>query len=78
VIVRHSHEHWDGSGYPDGLAGEQIPLASRIILCADAFHAVRSPRPYRKGRCAREAFEEVQANSGSQFDPAVVEALEHG
>lgn len=76
VIVRHSHEHWDGSGYPDGLAGEENPLASRIILCADAFHAVRSPRPYRSGRSAREALEEIQANSGGQFDPAVVAALE--
>jgi len=75
VIVRHSHEHWDGSGYPDGLAGEDIPLASRIILCADAFHAVRSPRPYRSGRSARDAFDEVQANTGGQFDPAVVAAL---
>ena len=75
TIVRHSHEHWDGSGYPDGLAGEQIPLASRIILCADAFHAIRSDRPYRKGRPADEAFAELRACAGSQLDPAVVKAL---
>ncbi len=74
-MVRHSHESWDGSGYPDGLAGEEIPLASRIILCADAFHAIRSDRPYRAGRTADEALKEVQASAGRQFDPRVVEAL---
>ena len=74
-MVRHSHESWDGSGYPDGLAGEEIPLASRIILCADAFHAIRSDRPYRAGRSADEALKEVQASAGRQFDPRVVEAL---
>jgi diguanylate cyclase (GGDEF)-like protein/putative nucleotidyltransferase with HDIG domain len=76
TIVRHSHEHWDGSGYPDGLAGEQIPLASRVILCADAFHAIRSDRPYRAGRPAAEALAEVRVASGTAFDPAVVKALE--
>ena len=75
TIVRHSHEHWDGSGYPDGLSGEQIPLASRIILCADAFHAIRSDRPYRAGRAAAEALQELRACAGTQFDPAVVGAL---
>ena len=75
TIVRHSHEHWDGSGYPDGLAGEAIPLASRIILCADAFHAIRSNRPYREGRCAAEAFTELRGCSGTQFDPTVVAAF---
>ncbi|MDQ3870520.1 MAG: HD-GYP domain-containing protein, partial [Chloroflexota bacterium] len=74
-IVRHSHERWDGGGYPDGLAGERIPLASRIVFCADAFHAIRGDRPYRGGRCAREAMAEVEANSGTQFDPRVVDAL---
>ena len=74
-MVRHSHERWDGSGYPDGLAGEEIPLASRIILCADAFHAIRSDRPYRPGRPADEALEEVRRHAGEQFDPRVVEAL---
>ncbi|MCA1677828.1 MAG: HD domain-containing protein, partial [Actinobacteria bacterium] len=74
-LVRHSHEHWDGSGYPDGLSGDAIPLESRIILCADAFHAIRSPRSYRAGRTAAQAYEEISAHSGRQFDQAVVEAL---
>jgi putative nucleotidyltransferase with HDIG domain len=75
VLVRHSHEHWDGSGYPDGLVREAIPLESRIVLCADAFHAVRSSRPYRQGRPAAEAFDEIAAHGGTQFDPQVVDAL---
>ena len=75
TIVRHSHEHWDGSGYPDGFAGERIPLASRVILCADAFHAMRSDRPYRDGRPAADAIAELEACAGTQFDPAVVDAL---
>jgi len=49
-LVRHSHERWDGQGYPDGLAGEEIPLGSRIVFCADAFHAIRSDRPYGQGK----------------------------
>jgi diguanylate cyclase (GGDEF)-like protein len=75
TIVRHSHEHWDGSGYPDGIAGEDIPLPSRVILCADAFHAMRSDRPYRRGRPAADAIAELEACAGTQFDPEVVEAL---
>jgi diguanylate cyclase (GGDEF)-like protein/putative nucleotidyltransferase with HDIG domain len=75
TIVRHSHERWDGDGYPDGLAGEAIPLASRVILCADAFHAIRSDRPYRAGRPAADALHEVRACAGTQFDPAVVDGL---
>jgi HD domain-containing protein len=74
-LVRYSHERWDGSGYPDGLAGEQIPLGSRIVFCADAFHAIRSDRPYRAGRSAVEALAEIRACAGTQFDPTVVEAL---
>lgn len=76
TIVRHSHEHWDGSGYPDGLRGDQIPLASRVILCADAFHAIRSDRPYRAGVSAAAALAEVRASAGTTFDPAVVDALQ--
>ncbi|MBA3298621.1 MAG: HD domain-containing protein, partial [Thermoleophilaceae bacterium] len=76
-LVRHSHERWDGAGYPDGLAGEQIPLASRIVFCADAFHAIRSDRPYRRGRNADAALDEVKRSAGSQFDPEVVDALVH-
>ena len=75
-LVRHSHERWDGDGYPDGLEGDQIPLGSRIIFCADAFHAVRSDRPYREGRSAGAALTEIRRCSGTQFDPDVVAALE--
>lgn len=75
-LVRHSHERWDGRGYPDRLAGEEIPLGSRIIFCADAFHAIRSNRPYRQARTPAEALAEIRACAGSQFDPTVVEALE--
>lgn len=75
TLVRHSHEHFDGSGYPDGLRGEEIPFGSRIILCADAFQAIRSDRPYRVGRRTREALAEIEAHSGSQFDPSVALAL---
>ncbi|HEV2724199.1 MAG TPA: HD domain-containing phosphohydrolase [Thermoleophilaceae bacterium] len=74
-VVRHSHERWDGGGYPDGLAGESIPLASRIVFCADAFHAIRSDRSYRRGRAAEAALEEVTRSAGTQFDPDVAEAL---
>jgi HD-GYP domain-containing protein (c-di-GMP phosphodiesterase class II) len=74
-LVRHSHERWDGAGYPDGLSGDQIPLASRIIFCADAFHAIRSDRPYRRGRTAQFALEEIARAEGSQFDPEIVDAL---
>jgi hypothetical protein len=75
-LVRHSHERWDGKGYPDGLMGPEIPLGSRIIFCADAFHAIRSDRPYREGRSAGEALAEVKRCAGSQFDPTVATALE--
>lgn len=74
-LVRHSHERWDGGGYPDGLSGEQIPLGSRIVFCADAFHAIRSDRAYRRGCTAQAALDEVKRGAGSQFDPEVVDAL---
>ena len=75
-LVRHSHERWDGNGYPDGLRGDEIPLGSRIIFCADAFQAIRSDRPYRAARSSPEALDEVRRCSGTQFDPAVVDALQ--
>ena len=75
-LVRHSHERWDGFGYPDGLSGEEIPLGSRIISCADAFAVIRSDRAYRPGSSTAEALAEIHACAGTQFDPAVVEALE--
>ena len=71
-IVRHEHERWDGRGYPDGISGEQIPLASRIIFVCDAYHAITSDRPYRKGQPHAFARRIITENAGSQFDPAVV------
>ena len=73
--VRHHHERFDGGGYPDGLAGEEIPLESRIILVADAFEAMTSDRPYRRAPGAEFALAELRRHAGSQFDPAVVAAL---
>jgi hypothetical protein len=74
-IVRSCHECWDGTGYPDGLRGEQIPLESRIVFAADAFSAMTTNRPYRSAMSQSEALEELRACAGTQFDPAVVEAL---
>jgi diguanylate cyclase (GGDEF)-like protein/putative nucleotidyltransferase with HDIG domain len=74
--VRHSHEHYDGSGYPDGLAGDTIPSASRILLVADAYDAMTSHRPYRKAMSREAALAELRRNSGTQFDPSCVEAFE--
>lgn len=73
-IVRSHHERWDGYGYPDGLRGEQIPLGSRIIAVADAFDAMTSDRPYRKGLSYSEARRRLHEGAGSQFDPVVVAA----
>jgi putative nucleotidyltransferase with HDIG domain len=74
-LVRSSHERWDGCGYPDGLAGDDIPLGARIIGACDAFHAMTSDRPYRAALRAPEAIEELRRCAGLQFDPRVVEAL---
>jgi diguanylate cyclase (GGDEF)-like protein len=73
--VRHEHERWDGGGYPDGLAGESIPLASRIVFACDAFHAMTSDRPYRQAIDRTDAIAELRDNAGTQFDPNVVDAL---
>jgi diguanylate cyclase (GGDEF)-like protein len=74
-IVRHEHEHWDGSGYPDGLHGPQIPIGSRIILACDAYAAMTTSRPYRRAMAKDDAIAELRARSGTQFDPDVVDAL---
>jgi putative nucleotidyltransferase with HDIG domain len=73
--VLHHHEYLDGSGYPHGLRGEEIPLGARIILVADAFEAMTSDRPYRTARRPEEAVAELRRYAGRQFDPAVVEVL---
>ena len=74
-IVRSCHERWDGGGYPDRLAAEEIPLIARIVCCCDAFDAMTSDRPYRRARSADEALAELRKCSGAQFDPRVVDAL---
>ena len=74
-IVRHEHERFDGTGYPDGLAGDAIPIGSRIILACDAYHAMTSDRPYRKAMSHAEAIEEIAAGAGRQFDPDVTGML---
>ncbi|NUR78731.1 MAG: HD-GYP domain-containing protein [Thermoleophilia bacterium] len=74
-LVRSCHEHWDGKGYPDRLAGDAIPLVARIVCACDAFSAMTTDRPYRKGRSEDEALAEMQRCAGTQFDPQVVAAL---
>ena len=73
--IRHHHSRWDGNGYPDNIAGEAIPLESRIIFVADSFEAMTSDRPYRKAPGQQFAIDELRRNSGTQFDPSVVEAI---
>jgi len=75
TIVRNHQERWDGTGYPDGLRGEEIPLPARILAVADAFGAIVNHRPYRQGRPSDEAIAEIRKGAGTQFDPAVVEAF---
>jgi two-component system cell cycle response regulator len=74
-LVRASHEHWDGSGYPDGLAGEAIPLGARVVGVCDAFDAMITSRPYRKAMPLEQAIAELRACAGTQFDPRVVDAF---
>jgi HD-GYP domain-containing protein (c-di-GMP phosphodiesterase class II) len=76
ALVRSSHERWDGSGYPDALAGTAIPLGARIVAVCDAFDAVVSERPYSAQMSADQAFAELHRQAGSQFDPDVVAAFE--
>src|SRR6185437_14928039 len=75
MIVRSHHERWDGGGYPDGLAGEAIPLEARIITCCDSWNAMRTDRPYRDALGVDAATEQMIVNTGSQFDPAIVQAM---
>jgi two-component system, cell cycle response regulator len=75
TVVRATHEDWDGSGYPDGLAGEDIPVASRIIRACNAFVAMTSQRPYRDAMSVEEALDELTRCAGTDFDPAVVRVL---
>ncbi|HEY6782346.1 MAG TPA: HD domain-containing phosphohydrolase, partial [Candidatus Dormibacteraeota bacterium] len=75
--IRAEHERWDGHGYPDGLAGENIPLPSRITLVCDAYHAMVSDRPYRKAMPVTQAREQIAAGAGSQFCPHVAHAFLH-
>jgi HD-GYP domain-containing protein (c-di-GMP phosphodiesterase class II) len=74
-LVRSCHERWDGAGYPDALAGEQIPLVARIVCACDAYNAMTTDRPYRKARPVEEAVAELEHCAGTHFDPAVVAAL---
>jgi len=74
-VVKHHHEHWDGSGYPDGLSGEDIPLLSRVLLVAEAFDAMTSERPYRRARSMRTALREIQKESARQFCPRAAHAF---
>ena len=74
LILKH-HERWDGTGYPLGLKGEDIPLECRIFALADAYDSITSPKPYRLGLSKAKALAELQKNAGSQFDPALVETL---
>ena len=73
--VRHHHERIDGGGYPDRLSGDEIPLESKILFVADSFEAMTSDRPYRRGVSVDDAVGELRRCAGTQFDPAVVDAL---
>ncbi|MEO0137226.1 MAG: HD-GYP domain-containing protein [candidate division WOR-3 bacterium] len=70
--VKHHHEHYNGSGYPEGLKKSEIPIIARIIAVADAYDAMTSKRPYRNALSKEEAIQELKANAGTQFDPAIV------
>ena len=74
-LILYHHEHHDGTGYPEGLKGEEIPLGARILHVADAFEAMTSNRPYRASLGKREAVKRLHASSGSQFDPVVIDAF---
>src|SRR3990172_10250795 len=75
AIVRHHHEAWNGSGYPDGLAGDDIPFGARIIAVADTFDALTSDRSYRSARTADQALEILAQGSGRQWEPRIVDVM---
>jgi HD-GYP domain-containing protein (c-di-GMP phosphodiesterase class II) len=75
TVVRSSHERWDGNGYPDGLAGEGLPIESRVVFCCDAYNAMTTSRPYRDALPVAAAIDELRENAGTQFDPVVVDVL---
>jgi two-component system, cell cycle response regulator len=75
ALVRSSHERWDGTGYPDGLRGEQIPLGARIITICDAYDAMTNPRPYRPARPAADALADLRAGAGVRYDPRLVDVF---
>jgi putative two-component system response regulator len=75
LAIRHHHERWDGNGYPDGLAGDAIPLLARIIALADSYDAMISDRPYRLGLSLQKVQEEIETNAGTQFDPLLAEVF---
>ena len=74
-VVRYHHERWDGSGYPQGLSGEDIPLVARIVTVADGFDAITTDRPYAKARSLDQARQEINSGSGTRYDPEVVGAF---
>ena len=74
-LIRSSHERWDGRGYPDALAGDDIPLGSQIVFVCDAFSAMTADRPYAPARTEEDAIAELRRHAGSQFSPRVVEAF---
>ena len=75
-LIRSSHERWDGAGYPDGLSGDRIPLAARIIFACDAYDAMTAERPYSRALTFEEALTELRDGAGTQFDPEIVPLLE--
>jgi HD-GYP domain-containing protein (c-di-GMP phosphodiesterase class II) len=74
-VIRNHHEKWDGTGYPDGLGGGEIPPLARILAVADSYDAMTSDRPYRAAKTSEHAIEELRRCAGSQFDKQVVEAF---
>jgi HD-GYP domain-containing protein (c-di-GMP phosphodiesterase class II) len=75
-VVRYHHERWDGKGYPDHLAGDQIPIGARIVAVADGFDAMTIDRPYRSALSLQQAYAEILRCSGGQFDPKIVGAFQ--